>query len=172
MHGPINVKSPNNIIKWQMRFNSAFKGLMDTGSSYTGVQRSRHDTGHPPPISADVNNQWTHTFTPPHACSVPSGTTKLPPLIYVPNKKYVEQLAVLSDGGKMVCITIANARNVYLVFGVKTTKINTLWLNMRHCFHGYGYQLFSPSSVIKTFRQKYERRNGTSGVSIMSPHFQ
>jgi hypothetical protein len=27
MHGPINVKSPNNIGKWQMEFNSAFKGL-------------------------------------------------------------------------------------------------------------------------------------------------
>jgi hypothetical protein len=27
MHGPINVKSPNNTIKWQMGFNSAFKGL-------------------------------------------------------------------------------------------------------------------------------------------------
>jgi hypothetical protein len=30
MHGPINVKSPNNISKWQMGFNSAFKGLIDT----------------------------------------------------------------------------------------------------------------------------------------------
>jgi hypothetical protein len=28
MQGPINVKSPNNTIKWQMGFNSAFKGLM------------------------------------------------------------------------------------------------------------------------------------------------
>jgi hypothetical protein len=28
MHGPINVKSPNNISTWQMGFNSAFKGLM------------------------------------------------------------------------------------------------------------------------------------------------
>jgi hypothetical protein len=28
MHGPINVKSPNNISKWQMWFNSAFKGLL------------------------------------------------------------------------------------------------------------------------------------------------
>jgi hypothetical protein len=28
MHGPINVKSPNNISKWQIGFNSAFKGLM------------------------------------------------------------------------------------------------------------------------------------------------
>jgi hypothetical protein len=27
MYGPINVKSPNNIRKWQMGFNSAFKGL-------------------------------------------------------------------------------------------------------------------------------------------------
>jgi hypothetical protein len=27
MHGHINVKSPNNINKWQMGFNSAFKGL-------------------------------------------------------------------------------------------------------------------------------------------------
>jgi hypothetical protein len=29
MHGPINVKSPNNISKWQMRFNSAFKELIE-----------------------------------------------------------------------------------------------------------------------------------------------
>jgi hypothetical protein len=28
MHLPINVKSPNNITNWQMRFNSAFKGLI------------------------------------------------------------------------------------------------------------------------------------------------
>jgi hypothetical protein len=27
MHGPINVKSTNNISKWQIRFISAFKGL-------------------------------------------------------------------------------------------------------------------------------------------------
>jgi hypothetical protein len=27
MHGPINVQSPNNISKWQMGFNSAFKWL-------------------------------------------------------------------------------------------------------------------------------------------------
>ena len=30
MHGPINFKSPNNISKWQMGFNSAFKGLITT----------------------------------------------------------------------------------------------------------------------------------------------
>jgi len=28
MHGPINVKSPNNTRKWEMGFNSAFKGLI------------------------------------------------------------------------------------------------------------------------------------------------
>jgi Leu/Phe-tRNA-protein transferase len=28
MHGPINVKSPNNNSNWQMGFNSAFKGLI------------------------------------------------------------------------------------------------------------------------------------------------
>ena len=28
MHGPINVKSPNNISKWQMGFNSTFKWLI------------------------------------------------------------------------------------------------------------------------------------------------
>jgi hypothetical protein len=27
MHGPINVKSPNNMRKWQIGYNSAFKGL-------------------------------------------------------------------------------------------------------------------------------------------------
>jgi len=34
MHGPINVKSPNNISKWQMGFNSAFKGLKDPAISW------------------------------------------------------------------------------------------------------------------------------------------
>jgi hypothetical protein len=29
MHGPINVKSLNNTSKWQMEFNSAFKGLTE-----------------------------------------------------------------------------------------------------------------------------------------------
>jgi hypothetical protein len=28
MYLPINVKSPNNISKWQIEFNSAFKGLI------------------------------------------------------------------------------------------------------------------------------------------------
>jgi hypothetical protein len=30
MHGPINVKFPNNTSKWQMEFNSAFKGLKES----------------------------------------------------------------------------------------------------------------------------------------------
>ena len=28
-HGPINVRSPNNTSKWQMGFNSVFKGLSE-----------------------------------------------------------------------------------------------------------------------------------------------
>jgi hypothetical protein len=34
MHGPINVKSPTNISKWEMGFNSAFKGLKYTKEIY------------------------------------------------------------------------------------------------------------------------------------------
>jgi hypothetical protein len=36
MHEPINVKSPNNTSKWQMGFNSAFKGLTAQCLSVTG----------------------------------------------------------------------------------------------------------------------------------------
>jgi hypothetical protein len=32
MHLPINVKSPNNISKWQVGFNSAFKWLICTSA--------------------------------------------------------------------------------------------------------------------------------------------
>jgi hypothetical protein len=35
MHEPINFKSPNNASKWQMGFNSAFKGLIQLMHSYT-----------------------------------------------------------------------------------------------------------------------------------------
>jgi hypothetical protein len=35
MHVLINVKSPNNISKWQMGFNSAFKGLMFKDSMFS-----------------------------------------------------------------------------------------------------------------------------------------
>jgi hypothetical protein len=36
MHGPINVKSPNNTSKWQMGFNSAFNGLRCWDASVSG----------------------------------------------------------------------------------------------------------------------------------------
>jgi hypothetical protein len=38
MHGPINVKSPNNISKWQMGFNLAFKGLIASVSTEKHLQ--------------------------------------------------------------------------------------------------------------------------------------
>jgi hypothetical protein len=34
MHGPINVKSPNNTSKWKMGFNSAFKGLSRSSARF------------------------------------------------------------------------------------------------------------------------------------------
>jgi hypothetical protein len=33
IHLPINDKSPNNINKWQMEFNSEFKGLISKGKA-------------------------------------------------------------------------------------------------------------------------------------------
>jgi hypothetical protein len=44
MHGPINVKSPNNTSKWQMEFNSAFKGLREIGKMPEGVHMG-YDNG-------------------------------------------------------------------------------------------------------------------------------
>jgi hypothetical protein len=38
MNLPINVKSPNNISKWQMEFNSAFKGLMLISNAETALR--------------------------------------------------------------------------------------------------------------------------------------
>jgi hypothetical protein len=43
MHGPIKVKSPNNIRKWQMGLNSAFKGLIVTVMQY-GVRETESET--------------------------------------------------------------------------------------------------------------------------------
>jgi hypothetical protein len=47
MHGPINVKSPNNTNKWQMGFNSAFKGLILFGLRKTYVNIEETSGGHP-----------------------------------------------------------------------------------------------------------------------------
>ena len=41
MHVPINVKSPNNISKWQMGFNSAFKGLSTDVLSTAEISTNR-----------------------------------------------------------------------------------------------------------------------------------
>jgi hypothetical protein len=40
MHGPISVKSRNNTSKWQMGFNSAFKGLITLTSGSHGLRLS------------------------------------------------------------------------------------------------------------------------------------
>jgi hypothetical protein len=61
MHGPINVKSPNNTSKWQMGINSAFKGLNCEDS-----KRKLHPTSSPKyelPGDYDPHNgARKHTF--------------------------------------------------------------------------------------------------------------
>jgi hypothetical protein len=46
MHGPINVKSPNNTSKWQMGFNSAFKGLIHLDYYYYREEEASGLLGH------------------------------------------------------------------------------------------------------------------------------
>ena len=41
MHRPINVKSPDNTSKWQMEFNSAFKGLAEVDWFANAVRHTR-----------------------------------------------------------------------------------------------------------------------------------
>jgi hypothetical protein len=55
MHVSINVKSPNNINKWQMGFNSGFKGLTE-----------RHEALEVVGVSGVQNwfdNMWTGGFS-------------------------------------------------------------------------------------------------------------
>jgi hypothetical protein len=71
MHGSINVKSPNNISKWQMGFNSAFKVLI---FRYVQISRQEHlaslrdnhiteshRTQKPPTIARGVSAVHEHT---------------------------------------------------------------------------------------------------------------
>jgi hypothetical protein len=66
MHGPINVKSPNNVRKWQMGFNSAFIGLKrvlrkynvwaETCGSEGGQMAGSCEQGNEPGVSIKVAN--------------------------------------------------------------------------------------------------------------------
>jgi hypothetical protein len=53
MHGPINVKFPNNTSKWQMGMNSAFKGLNEQVFRY---QTPFHYAG----LLAKFGLQWAN----------------------------------------------------------------------------------------------------------------
>jgi hypothetical protein len=47
MHLPINFKSPNNISKWQVGFNSAFKGLIFLSSTESSkITKGKHIDKH------------------------------------------------------------------------------------------------------------------------------
>jgi hypothetical protein len=80
MHGPINVKSPNNISKWQMGFNSAFKGLNIGRSLMSHKRRCVHTVAWLPTII--ISEDQLEIF-PSHyrdrsvKLTVSSGVTKL-----------------------------------------------------------------------------------------------
>jgi hypothetical protein len=54
MHGPINVKSPNNTSKWQMGFNSAFKGLNKITNNFNLVNEKT--LAHRKAVASNTNN--------------------------------------------------------------------------------------------------------------------
>jgi hypothetical protein len=57
MHLPINVKSPNNISKWQMGFNSAFKGLIQKvikASSFKDFKKISETC----PVETHTETEW------------------------------------------------------------------------------------------------------------------
>jgi hypothetical protein len=71
MHGPINVKSPNNISKQQMGFNAAFKGLIQLRISLLS--------------SANINNEY-RPWNADSAFLKPFHYFRIVSRIYVPNK--------------------------------------------------------------------------------------
>jgi hypothetical protein len=58
MHVAINVKSPNNISKWQMGFNSAFKGLKGITSCCINDQVFHKITKHKECYKQMVNDKF------------------------------------------------------------------------------------------------------------------
>jgi hypothetical protein len=60
MHGPINVKSPNNTSKWQMGFNSAFKRLMSAldGGQWLPSRPDRFTPECPLNMRLGVTRSW------------------------------------------------------------------------------------------------------------------
>jgi hypothetical protein len=56
MHGPIKFKSPNNTGKWQMRFNSAFKGLITGAGRITNARIGGFDSGHAQRLGLEASN--------------------------------------------------------------------------------------------------------------------
>jgi hypothetical protein len=59
----MNVKFPNNTSKWQMEFNSAFKGLIGNPASFLELNRPGRVVERPLPFSAEVKDDWRYTST-------------------------------------------------------------------------------------------------------------
>jgi len=49
-------------------------------ASFLGIKQSGREVDHPPPCSADVKNEWSHTFAPPYAFWAFRGKNLLLPL--------------------------------------------------------------------------------------------
>jgi hypothetical protein len=64
MHGPMNLKSPNNISKWQMGFNSSFKGLKKLiPNHHVFFPRRATDVGMQlPRMTGDMSFDHLHRF--------------------------------------------------------------------------------------------------------------
>jgi hypothetical protein len=60
MHGPINFKSPNNTSKWQMGFNSAFKGLMNNEADILVRKTCHQKTFHVCTISKPIGQVYKY----------------------------------------------------------------------------------------------------------------
>jgi hypothetical protein len=78
MHVLINVKSPNNISKWQMGFNSAFKGLSNN-VVYIGLIQDVNVKGLQVIIRKFVNARFSSAQS---FCAILSGRTCVHQLPY------------------------------------------------------------------------------------------
>jgi hypothetical protein len=99
MHGPINVKSPNNTSKWQMGFKSAFNGLIFKFGLVCGAVKAVGELSIGWTVLADsyVRHQclclyWSsfvHTFKHIHLQQLPNA---VPPTFIIFSNKLTNQM--------------------------------------------------------------------------------
>jgi hypothetical protein len=115
MHGPINVKSHNNTSKWQIEFNSAFKGLIYMGPCIVIIFKYRS----------------------------PNKMHMLQSLFYLTIALHVSGIIITDLQEHKTTVTTASANRYTVIDRVKllllhSTKVNVLFSNSvslfcRHC---------------------------------------